>query len=157
MSRLTTPVLFFYDLDLLEFWGNLSADDMFGQQLYRSYAQSRFPRLFSSSEGKQMGLVARLARRAMAAARPSATRRSSARQGAGVIEHERIIQPNRDNILGLLDRVAPMAAGVLDVAAFRTAVSEYGMTSTNKISSGNMIRAVNTFFLLDLVNAPDSE
>ncbi len=149
MSRFVTPVLFFYDRDLFDFWTNLPADDLLGQRLYRSYAQNRFPRLFPRGERERRGLFSRALVKALAVTRQAKQGKPGGR-APKVIDHTRILVPNRQEMLDLVDRVAPMIGDILDVSGFREQVAQYGLSAT--IPSGHLIRAINVFFLLDLGN-----
>jgi len=148
MSRFLTPFLFFYDGDLIDFWTNLPVEDMLQQKLYLSYAQSRFPRLFPRGEGQPPSLLQRAIRKAVRMSGAAASRPSHG-TSRRVIDHDAIIIPNRQRILDLAERVSPLAAEIIDVAAFREQVRLYGQSST--VPSLHIMKAVNLFMVLDLV------
>jgi hypothetical protein len=147
MSRFLTPYLFFYDGDLIDFWTNLPAEDMLQQKLYLSYAQNRFPRLFPRGEGQSPTVIERAIRKAVRMTGVAAMRRPR-QPNPRVIDHDAIIVPNRQRILDLVERVSPLVAELIDVAAFREQVRLYGQSST--LPSLQIMKAVNLFLLLDL-------
>lgn len=147
IARFVTPVLFFYDDDFIDFWTNLPPEDLFRQKLYLAYAQARFPRLFPRGEGESPTLARRVLRK-LAKLPGVGTSRDSHAPKPRVIDHDAIIVPNRQRILELTDRVAPLAGDIIDVNAFRDQVSRYGQTQT--VPSAQIMRAVNVFMLFDL-------
>jgi len=147
MSRFLTPFLFFYDRDLIDFWTNLPAQDMLQQRLYLAYAQDRFPRLFPRGEGRPPSVVQRAVRKAVRLAN-AAAKGSPSGPNPRVIDHDAVIIPNKQRILDLTERVAPLVGDIIDVAAFREQVRLYGQAPT--VPSLHIMKAVNLFFLLDL-------
>ena len=147
LSRFMTPALFFYDNDLFDFWSSVGVDDLLGQRLYRSYAQERFPALFPRNEGRPRPFVARALAKLAAIARRSGA--NAGRPPPKVIEHQPIVAPNRQHIVDLIGRVAPMVDNLIDVDRLRDHVRCYPERGT---AGGHIIRAVNVFLLLDLAN-----
>jgi hypothetical protein len=147
ISRFLTPLLFFYDNDLIDFWTNLPAEDLLHQKLYLSYAQSRFPRLFPRGEGEPPSLVRRAIRKAGRLASAAAGHNANWPHPR-VVDHDAIIIPNKQRILDLAERVAPLAGDIIDVSAFREQVELYGRSPT--VPSLHIMKAVNLFMLLDL-------
>jgi hypothetical protein len=143
ISRFLTPVLFFYDERLIEFWSNLTLDDLLGQNLYLRYATSRFPHLFPQRERTPPGRVTRLARRLARAVTDRAPK--SSRPLA--VDHANMLWPNRDQILDLSKRVAPMLDHLIDMKAYRTTIES--QASDSVLSTHDIIRGVNLFQLLD--------
>lgn len=64
------------------------------------------------------------------------------------IDHRPTIVANRDRIVNLARKVAPLVDEIIDVDMFCARVMEYG--SSNNISPKEIVRAVNLFFLLEL-------
>jgi hypothetical protein len=98
LSRFVTPILFFYDRELIDFWCNLPFDDLNRQELYYAYGQSRFPELFPprpAGGGRDRWLT-----RAVRLARGIVGAKSHSRK-SGVIDHWSIIQRHRAEILAL--------------------------------------------------------
>ncbi len=153
LQRSVIPELFFYDEELIDFWCNLPVDDLLQQRLYRDFATSRFPRLFRRNEGRAPGLLTRLGRRI---ARTMAGRDSGERHATRVpvIDHARILGPNRGHILELAKRVEPLARSTIDVPAFCDAIDRYDGSSS--VVSSMLMRVVNLFLLLDLCNGIES-
>jgi hypothetical protein len=147
ISRFVTPVLFFYDDDLIDFWTNLPAEDLFQQRLYLAYAQSRFPRLFPRGEGQSPTLARRALRSAVRRVRAILTGDRQADKPK-VIDHDPIIIPNRERILDLAGRVSPLIGEIIDVEAFGEQVRRYGRSQT--VPSSHIMKAANVLMLLDL-------
>jgi hypothetical protein len=152
-ARFLTPVLFFYDHRLLDFWSNLPVEDLIEQKLYLSYAQSRFPRLFPRGEGQPQSLVVRAIRKAARVAGAAISGRQAV-QGPKVISHDDAILPNRQRILDLARRVAPLVEDVIDMGSFCEGVEQYGRAPS--LPSAHIMRAVNVFLLLYLAIAGKS-
>jgi hypothetical protein len=140
IARFGTPLLFFYDEALIDFWTGLPADDLIGQRLYLDYARSRFPALFRP-EAKAPGLARRIVDKAMRVV----TRTDRGRPR--VIDARRFIESCRPEILALADRVAPLAGEHIDMREFRRHVESFGREST--VAGGLLARAINVFLLLE--------
>jgi hypothetical protein len=140
MACFCTPVAFFYDEALIDFWASLPIDDLVGQRLYLEYARQRFPRLFAPPAAPP-GLSRRLLGKAMRVATGTDQARPT------VVDARRYIVPNRARILELIERVQPVVEDRIDLPALRREVERFGESS---VVTGTMLaRAVNLFLLLD--------
>lgn len=144
MSRFLSPVLYFYDHELIDFWTNLPPQDLIHQSLYLSYAQARFPVLFHRGEGQAPAPLTRAMRKVARMLRGTdRTRRPP------VIDHQNIIGPNKDRILELAESVAPLLEPILDIKRYSDGVRNYGSASAS-LPSDLIMRGVNIMFLLEL-------
>jgi hypothetical protein len=147
IQRHLTPVLFFYDQELMAFWCNLPFEDLLGQRLYRDYAHTAFPDLFPAGERRPASVAARIRSKTArllaldSGAPPSAPR-------PPVIDHGKLILPNRGRILALAARVQPLAEPILDLDVFRDQLERYHGGSG--LASTMLMRVVNLLLLLDL-------
>lgn len=149
MSRFVTPILPLYDYDVIEFWSNVPVDDLFGQNLYLSYAEFRFSRLFPKRPGAGRRLVTRAMRKAGRLLYCAMHGVPSVSQRPIVIDRNRAIMPYKGRIIDLARRVSPLVDDLIDVDGFCELVSRYSGEHGGK-THGQIIRAVNLFFLLDL-------
>jgi hypothetical protein len=142
VGRFMTPLLFFYDHELMNFWANVAFADLSQQKLYLSYAQDRFPSLFPRNEGAAPSIALRALRKAknllsgQSAPRPP------------VIDQGRNIILNRKHILALLEKVGPELDHIIDIKKFTSEVEQFRQRPG--ISPGMITRAVNLLFLIDL-------
>lgn len=145
VGRFMTPLLFFYDYELMNFWAHVAFADLSQQKLYLSYAQDRFPLLFPRNEGAPPSITLRALRKAKnllsghSAPRPP------------VIDQGRNIALNREYILTLLRKVGPSLDHIIDIGKFTTEVEQFGRSPG--ISSAMITRAVNLLFLIDLCHS----
>ena len=143
-----TPIMFLFAKDLVDFYVNLPIDDLRYARLYRAYARSRFSNLFPQGE-ESFSPAMRLVRRGgRFLGRMIGTRVKP--KVINPINHARIVVPNKTRILELAKIVQPIIDPVLDVSNFCREVQRFGEEQT--ISSYQIIRAVNLFFLLQLTN-----
>jgi len=154
MSRYLTPIIFLYDDDLFEFWINLSFEDLYLQRLYLAYARSRFPHLFPENatppkEAPPPTLGNRMINKLRQLFK-SYVLFEKQRPKPQPIDHDKIIIPNKANIINLAKAVAPVANDFIDVEKFCSEVQVY--KNSNVISSYEIIRAVNLFQLLSLAS-----
>ncbi len=149
MSRFVTPILPFYDHDVIEFWSNVPVDDLFNQNLYLSYAQSRFSRLFPKRPGAGRSLATRVMRKAGRLLYGAVHGGSSVPQRPSVIDRNRAIMPHKGRIIDLSRKVSPLVADLINVDGFCEQVSRYGGGREGN-THGHIIQAVNLFLLLDL-------
>lgn len=146
ISRFLTPIPYLYSDEMMDFFTNLPFEDLCRQRLYLAYARSRFPDLFPP-EAPAPSLLSRGVRKvgritkAMISGGPE-------QQPARVIDHARMIEPNRDRIVELARRFAHIIDSIIDVERFCEGVGAFG--SANTISSYEIIRCVNLFWLLAL-------
>lgn len=147
ISRFLSPVLFFYDNELMEFWTSVPASDLFGQKLYLSYAHSRFPRLFPRHEKKNKSFATRATQKLsrLIHARLSG---ASFQPRPPVINHDLMIIPNKKHIIELTLSMSDFIEDIIDVESFCKAVDKYGNTRT--ISSDEILKMVNLLFILEL-------
>jgi hypothetical protein len=143
VGRFVTPLLFFYDAELMDFWANVAFQDLTQQNLYLSYARDRFSHLFPQNEGARPSF----ALRAMRKARRVLSGRSSLPRPPVIDQGQNIIR-NRERILALLRKVSPAFEPILDIKQLTAAVSEFGQRPT--ISAGHITRVVNLAFLIEL-------
>lgn len=123
MARFVTPVTFFCDDELIDFWMNVDLEDLLGQKLYLEYARSRFPKLFPQGEGSRS-----LVRRALGRARHlrrwwSSSARAEPRPP--VVDRRRIVSQNKERILSLVDTYASPLSALLDVNSLRSSIQLY--------------------------------
>jgi hypothetical protein len=144
VSRFSTPLLLFYDEDLIDFWMNLPPEDLVGQRLYLSYAQERFPRLFPKNKRAAPTLTERVMRKMRRIVEGTDKKIPPA-----VIDHRVIIESNRQQIIKLADDTAPLLAEVLDMPRFIESVRSYSGRSDD-LASGLIMRCVNVMLLIRL-------
>lgn len=142
VGRFMTPLLFFYDSELMDFWANVAFDDLAHQNLYLSYARDRFPRLFPRNEGAPPAIALRALRKVGRLLSGSSASRPP------VIDQRQNIIRNRVHILALLDKVGPVLGPIMDVKKLTTAVEEFGKRPG--MTPGLITRVVNLLFLIEL-------
>ncbi len=142
VGRFMTPVLFFYDHALMDFWANVPFDDLSRQNLYLSYAHHRFPHLFPRIDENFPSISLRALRKL--------TKLLSGRSvpRPPVINQRQNIIINRKRILALLEKVGPALGPILDVKKFSAEVELFGQRSS--MSPELITRAVNLSFLIEL-------
>lgn len=142
VGRFMTPLLFFYDYELMNFWANVAFGDLSQQCLYLSYARDRFPQLFPRNEGEPR----HVALRAIHKLRNLAAGTTAPRPP--VIDQRQNIMLNRTRILALLKKLAPLLEPILDVKQFSAEIEQFG--ERPGMSAGQIARAVNLLFLIEL-------
>ncbi len=145
-SRFITPIAFFYTNEFVDFWTNLSFDDLVKQNLYLSYAQSRFPQLFPSAKSRDDPLTRLMCRGVRFAGRLATGRISDSRPPT--FDHELPIVQNREKILALARKVQPAMDDIIDVDLFCKRVGE--QAHKESIHPSLIIPVVNLFMLISL-------
>jgi len=142
VGRFITPLLFFYDHALMDFWANVAFGDLSRQNLYLSYAHHRFPHLFPRIDEDFPSISLRALRKL--------TKLLSGRSvpRPPVINQRQNIIINRKRILALLEKVGPALGPILDVKKFSAEVELFGQRSS--MSPELITRAVNLSFLIEL-------
>ena len=145
LSRFVTPVLFFYDRELIDFWCNLPFEDLYRQDLYYAYGQSRFPLLFPPRDdrGSRPSWLSRAAR----FTRGIVGRRREA-PTMGVINHWAIMQRHRNEILALAESTARVLDPYLDLGAL---VRYVNGEKELKVGASEAIQAINLMILADAI------
>lgn len=148
LNYFLTPLTYLYDRELLDFSANVSLDDLDNQRLYLSYAHSRFPDLFTR-DNKQVSfsILERIGNKLRATAQKARGRAVSV---PSVLDRNKIILPNRKEILDLADRVDPISSEIIDTERFREEVKSYSAASYDR--SGSIIMTTNLLQLLDLAS-----
>jgi hypothetical protein len=142
VGRFMTPLLFFYDYELLNYWANVNFDDLSAQNLYLAYARDRFPKLFPHNEGIPPHIAIRVARKAASLIKGrSAGRPPVIDQGQNIIH-------NKQRILSLLEKVGPALDPILDVKKLSKEIDQFGQGPS--ISPGLVTRLVNLLFMIEL-------
>jgi hypothetical protein len=154
IARFLTPVLFFYDEELIDFWANLPEHDLLGQRLYLGFARQRFPRLFPAGEGESPRLLQRVLNKGRRLLRQDHGTDRSGYQ-VPVIDHRQIIVPNSERIRELAARVRPLVDSLIDMDVFLACLERCEHASGGDTSY--VLRAVNLFLLLDLANRTGSD
>ncbi len=146
--RFLTPVLFFYDKPLIEFWCSLDFNDLHKQNLYIKYANSRFNDIFSIyDQGRKRSLIERIGNKYSKLIRRRENEKATMPRPK-VIEHENLIAPNRLDILSLIERVEPALNSVLDLDILR---GYFVNPSSSPLSSPWAIQGVNLCILANLI------
>ena len=149
-ARFGTPMQFFYDEALIDFWTSVPFDDLLAQRLYLAYASDRFPSLFAAPRAKRPWPGRRIVAKALRVAM------GRDRERPIVVDLRRSIAPNRARIVALARRTRPLLHDVLDIDRFCAQVEQFGRGPT--IPGTLMARAVNLMLLLDLcVDGRDSD
>ncbi len=145
LSRFVTPILFFYDSELIDFWCNVPIDDLRHQDLYYAYGTSRFPELFPPRDGKRAG--APIWTRAARFAGGVLDRGNRSRQ-SGVIDHWSIIDRHKTEILRLSKATAGILGAYIDVDALVRCVNG---DEHSEISPSEAVQSINLMILLDMM------
>jgi hypothetical protein len=146
ISRFITPVMFFYDEDLINFWANLPYEDFHQQNLYLSYCKDRFPRLFPSQENRVTGDSQR---RATLLDHLWQRLRGQPMRSPPVIDHARLIRQHQSEIVDLISRQSSSVSHIFDVTMLRNLV-ESNRQSTGRVSPAEAIQLINLMIILDL-------
>lgn len=147
ISRHLTPVVPLYDDALIDFFMNVDQSDLRNQRLYKAYGQDRFPRLFEKEPSKQPSVALRSIRKAFRMGK-SLAGRSIHPAPPTVIDRDRMIIPNKKNIIELARKVAPLIEAEFDLDAFCDGVAGYGTSPS--LTSGLILAMTNACHLLDL-------
>ncbi len=147
ISRFLTPIPYLYSDEMMDFFTNLPFEDLCRQRLYLAYARSRFPGLFPP-EVRAPSLLSRGIRK-VGRITKSMISDVPEQQPPTVIDHARMIMPNRNRIVELARRFAHITDSIIDVERFCGEVASFG--TANTISSYEIIRCVNLFWLLALL------
>jgi hypothetical protein len=145
LSRFVTPILFFYDSELIDFWCNVPIEDLRHQDLYYSYGNSRFPELFPPREGQRHRDP--FWTRAVRFASGMLEGGNSSRQ-SGVIDHWSIIERHRAEILQLSKATAGVLDAHIDVDAFVRYVNGDNQV---EIPPSEAVQAINLMILIDML------
>lgn len=145
MARVVDPILFFCTRAQVDFWANLSPDDLRHQRLYLAYARKHFPRLFPAEQRPS------IVTRAMGVARNYAIRRvPRLRSWLAPLEIDtaRHAVENREHFLALIDESMPLIGQWFRVPALRSALESVpasrAMTPTQALCLANLLVVLRT-------------
>jgi hypothetical protein len=147
MGRFLYPMTFFYTSRLLDFWSNVTWDDLHAQSLYRAYAVDRFPSIFNEPPKKLPERLWGAASNLVGKYSPSLR----ARMRPPEINRHTIVKANRANIENLLHEVGPLLGDIIDVAAVRRELHRY--PQSEELNSVQIVRLVNLLMLIRLAHA----
>ena len=153
ISRRLTPVVPLFCNDLMDFFMNVDQADLSAQSLYRAYGQDRFQELFSKDERRKLSLGARVIGKGQRLSKWLLTGEAD-RARSIVINRDRMIYPNKGNIIRLARKVAPLFDEHLDMDAFCRGVGRFGQS--NGLSSSAILTVANLCHLLDLYDGPQA-
>ncbi|MBK7674438.1 MAG: hypothetical protein IPJ27_06515 [Candidatus Accumulibacter sp.] len=149
LCRSVLPILPFYIDEVIDFWCNLGLQDLMKQELYLSYAESRFSRLFPRRPSQARALFERAWRKASRLTQAALISKRETPQRPIVIDRNRAILPHKRQIIELARRVAPIADDIIDIDGFCQKVSNYAGERGGD-AHGQIISAVNLFLLIEL-------
>lgn len=148
ISKFIRPKTYFLNKQLVAFWTNLPYQDLQGQRLYKTYAQSRFPRFFDKNEGR-ITLASRVRRKVGNQLRDLLTG-EQVRRVSHVVERDRVIAQNLSHIKGLMDQSEQKLGHIMDYDKLYGLVKKLEQTETlSQRDAGLILRAVNLMILMD--------
>ena len=148
ISNYLRPKTYFVNRELVDFWINLPYEDLHEQRLYRSYAQSRFPQLFNRNEFKK-SLTSRIRSKITHGIKDLVKGQKPSRVPF-VIERDRILYQNIDDIRELVDKTEDKLNHIIDFQALSLLLEECHREGTlSQAKSGIMMRGVNLMMLVD--------
>lgn len=146
LNYFISPLTYLYDRELLDFSANVSITDLDDQRLYLRYAHSRFPDLFTG-ENKQvhLSMMERVRSKIGSTARKLS---GGTKPRPSVIDRNRIIVPNIEEIVKLTERVDPVSCEIIDTERFCEEVRNYSNESYDR--SASIIMTTNLLQLFDI-------
>jgi hypothetical protein len=143
--RFLFPVIYFYTCYGMEFWSNLSMDDLEDQKLYISYAASRFPDLFFQPKPATLGERFRgAAKNLLVGLLPSLKNFIAPRE----VNNGKLIAQNYPYFVHVVEEVLPVLDEFLDTRSLVTELRAYPKTA--KLNAAQLLRLVNLSILLNL-------
>jgi hypothetical protein len=143
IARFLSPIPYFYTNCGIDFWSNLPITDLQNQQLYLSYAESRFSEVFerefpSSLYRRIMGASSNLLKDFFPAVREFVS--------PPIVDRKKMIMENRRQIIALINDVASMLDPIMDVESLRAQIQLFPKTSL--LTTGQLLYLVNLSFFL---------
>lgn len=147
INRFISPICYFCDAELADFWMNLPFSDLENQRLYLAYGFSRFPHLFDSNaiKSERMDVMNKILRRFSSLFYPK-----NFLQKPPPINRHDIVLHNKSNIIAIAEQSSFPIDKIINISNFVNLVKNYGKTGfTTNENNVFIMRITNLLILLD--------